>query len=87
MMKQLPANLTLGQTKVYEAIQRNRMAWTALAFVLFWLSVGFSCFLYAMFFMPSQYVAKGILGGLDGLLGWSLKAIISNLFPSKHLPK
>jgi small neutral amino acid transporter SnatA (MarC family) len=86
-MKQLPANLTPAQAKVYEVIQRNRMAWTALLFVLILLAVGFFSFLGAMFFLPSQAVAKGILGGIDLLLGWALKIMLKNLFPSRGASK
>ena len=60
------------------------MAWTAMLVILTLLSIGFFCFLYAMFFLPEQAVAKGILGGIDGLLGWALHRIIGNLFPDKR---
>jgi hypothetical protein len=52
--------------------------------VLTLLCLGFFSFLYAMFFLPEQGVAKGILGGIDGLLGWALHRIIGNLFPDKR---
>jgi hypothetical protein len=79
---QLPQTLTPAQAKVYEVIQRNRMAWTALGVVLGLFTIGFFSFLYALFFVPSQAIGKSALAGLDALLGWSLRAIISNLFPS-----
>jgi hypothetical protein len=82
-MKKLPGNLTPSQLKVYEVVQHIRMAWVTLACVLGLLSIGFCCFLYAMFFVKSQEVAKGILGGIDALLAWALKIILNNLFPSK----
>jgi hypothetical protein len=80
-MKQLPPDLTPAQIKVYEVIQRNRMAWTTLVVVLGLLIFGFFSFLYAMFFLPQQGVAKGVLGGIDLLLGWALHRIVGNLFP------
>ena len=83
-MNQLPQGpTTSAQVTVYEAVQRIRMAWTAMLVVLTLLSIGFFSFLYAMFFVPEQGVAKGVLGGIDGLLGWALHRIIGNLFPGK----
>jgi hypothetical protein len=86
-MKQLPPNLTPGQIKVYEVIQRNRMAWTTLLVVLGLLIIGFFSFLYAMFFLPQQDVAKGVLGGIDLLLGWAVHTIVGNLFPKTKAGK
>lgn len=82
-MEKSPPNITPSQRNWYETAQRIRMAWTAMLFILVLLTVGFFAFLYAMFFMPGQGLATSILGGIDLLFGWSLKAIISNLFPSK----
>jgi hypothetical protein len=63
------------------------MAWTALVVVLGLFTVGFALFIYALLALPSQEVAKTALGGIDFLLGWSVKAIVSSLFPSKKPPK
>ncbi len=82
-MKQIPGNLTAAQLKVYEVVQRIRMAWVALLFVVIPFAFGVFAFLYAIFFLPQQEVAKGILGGINLLLGWALKIILNNLFPSK----
>jgi hypothetical protein len=78
-----PPDLSLAQIKVYEVIQRNRMAWTTLTVVLTLLTVGFLSFLFAMFLLPQQDVAKGVLGGIDALLGWAVHRIVGNLFPKR----
>jgi hypothetical protein len=57
------------------------MAWVALYFILILFSIGFLSFLGALFFLESQAVSKSILGGIDTLLAWALKIILTNLFP------
>ncbi len=80
-MKQIPGNLTPSQLKVYEVVQRIRMAWVALFFALGLFSIGFLAFLYSVFFLDEHTVPKIILGGIDSLLGWCLKIVYSDLFP------
>jgi hypothetical protein len=80
-MKQIPENLTPSQLKVYEVVHRIRMAWVTLGCVLGLFVLGFFSFLYAMFFVESHEVPKGVLGGIDALLAWALKIILNNLFP------
>jgi hypothetical protein len=43
----------------------------------------FVCFLVAAFRLPGEATSKLVLGGLDGLLVWPMKAIISYLFSPK----
>ncbi len=86
-MKQLPPHLTPAQLKAYEVIERNRMAWTALRVVLGLFTLGFSVFIYMVVTMPHQTVVNTEIGGIDVLLGWAVKAIVNNLFPSKKRPK
>ena len=57
------------------------MAWVALIVVLGLLTIGLLSFLYAIFFVKSQGLAKGLLGGVDTLLGVALRTIVVHLFP------
>jgi hypothetical protein len=57
------------------------MAWVTLGCVLGPFVLGFFSFLYAMFFVESHEVQKGVLGGIDALLAWALKIILKDLFP------
>jgi hypothetical protein len=74
-------NLTLEQLTVYRKLQRIRMGWVTLIVALSLFSIGFLSFLYAVFFVQQQTASKVIMGGIDTLLGWALKTIITNLFP------
>jgi hypothetical protein len=75
-------DLTPEQLTVYTELQRIRMAWVTLAVVLILFAIGLLSFLYAVFWVERQDAPKVILGGIDGVLGWALKTIISYLFPS-----
>lgn len=81
-MKRMPANLSAGQVRAYEVIQRIRMAWVALICVLALFSLGFLAFLWAAFNLEGAEVTKGVLGGVDLLLGWNMKKVFDNLFPA-----
>ena len=70
------------QLKVYTELERIRMAWVTLWFVLPLFAIGFLSFLYAVLFVEKQAVPKAIVGGINLLLGWALKRIVSYLFPS-----
>jgi len=61
------------------------MAWVTLWFILPLFAIGLLSFLYAIFQVQSETSAKKILGGIDLLLGWVLKAIVSYLFPRPHV--
>jgi hypothetical protein len=74
--------LTPEQLKIYEGLQRIYMAWAALVCIFGLFTAGFVCFLVAVF-QSGADVPKGILGGIDFLLGWALKTIIKNLFPPR----
>jgi hypothetical protein len=78
-----PPALSPEQVSVYDAIQRIRMAWVSLIVVLALFTIGFGAFLYAIFFVSGQDIAKGIVGGIDGILVWSLRTILGNLFPKR----
>lgn len=76
-------NLTPEQLKVYTSLQKIAQAWTAMLWILILFTVGFVAFLYSIFVVKEQTLAKGIVGGIDTLLGFSLRAIIGHLFPKK----
>lgn len=73
--------LTPGQITAYTVLQRVRMAWTALITILALFVIGLLAFLYSVFFVHSAATPKLILGGIDGLLVWPLKAVVTYLFP------
>lgn len=75
--------LTPEQLAVYRELELIRMAWAAFWFVMPLFAIGFLSFLGAVFFVNQQIVPKSIIGGVDGLLGWAVKTIVSFLF-SKH---
>jgi hypothetical protein len=80
-MKKSDLNLTPEQLAVYTALQKVRQAWTTLILILLLFAVGFFAFLYAVFTVPEQALSKSIVGGIDFLLGWAIKAIVNHLFP------
>jgi hypothetical protein len=77
-------DFTSRQLEVFKVIQRNNMAWVALGVVLSLFVIGFLSFLYSIFWVGGQGASKAILGGIDGLLGWCVKAVINYLFPSPN---
>jgi len=81
-----PPNFTPKQLHAYEVLQRIRMAWVALWFILVLLAIGLLSFLVALFWVQSQSTAKVLLGGVDTLLGLALRTIIAYLFPSPRAP-
>lgn len=80
-MKDDLLRLTPEQLAVYTELQRIRMAWVTLPVILALFAIGFLAFLYALFHIPQQGLPKTIVGGIDTLLGFALKTIITYLFP------
>jgi uncharacterized membrane protein YwaF len=80
-MKPDDFNLSPEQLAVYTALQRARMCWLTLILLLVLFAIGFFAFLYAIFNVSEQQIQKGIVGGIDGLLVWSIRAVVTNLFP------
>jgi hypothetical protein len=74
--------ITPEQLKVYEALQKIQMAWIALWAALILFTVVLAAFLFALFFVPEQSAAKGIMAAIDGTLGWALRTVYAYLFPS-----
>jgi len=80
-MKPDDFNLSPEQLAVYTALQRARMGWLTLIVLLALFVIGFFAFLYAIFKVPEQQIQKGIVGGIDTLLAWGIRAVVTNLFP------
>lgn len=80
-MTKAALDITAEQLAVYTALQRIRMGWLTLITLLALFAVGFLSFLCAIFWVPQQAASKGIVGGIDALLGWSIHAIVAHLFP------
>jgi|GraSoiStandDraft_41_1057321.scaffolds.fasta_scaffold1138664_3 hypothetical protein len=76
-----PAIPNAKQLKTLEVLQRIKMAWVTLYVILGLFTVGFGAFLVSVFMLPGDGISKSILGGIDLLLGWSLRAVVGNLFP------
>jgi len=74
-------NITDRQLKVYEGLQRIKMAWVALWAALVLFSVVLVAFLWALFVAHSDGVAKTALGATDATLGWALRTVYAYLFP------
>jgi len=70
-----------SQAKVLQTLNQIKMARITLYVVLTLFSVMTVAFLVALFVLPSDGVAKTILGGTDGVIGVSLRQIIKNVFP------
>jgi hypothetical protein len=80
-MTEQPLDFSPQQLQAYEVLQRIRMAWVALWFILILLAIGLISFLVALFWVQSQSTAKVLLGGVDTLLSLSLRTVIAYLFP------
>jgi hypothetical protein len=76
--------LTPEQLVVYRELELIRMAWFAFWFVMPLFAIGFLSFLYAVFFVDQQVLPKSIVGGVDALLGWSVKTIVTFLFSKRQ---
>jgi hypothetical protein len=81
-MRRVP-ELTPAQLEVFSVLQKNNMAWVALWVIFGAFVVVLIAFLAAVFWVKSDTAAKLSLAGIDGILGWSVKVIVSHLFPSK----
>lgn len=76
-----PPKLSPRQVTAYTVLQRVRMAWATLITILALFVIGLLSFLYAVLFVHTAAVPKLILGGIDALLVWPLKAVVTYLFP------
>ena len=76
-------NLTPQQLEVYRVINRLNMAWVTLLVILALFAIGLMSFLYSIFYIDSQMAPKLILGGINTLLGWSIKTIVGFLFSTR----
>lgn len=82
-------NLTAEQLEVYVTLQKVSQAWTAMIWMFILFTIGFVSFLYAIFKVPEQAVAKGIVGAIDTLMVAFMHYIFRYLFPSpaSRIPK
>ena len=80
MNESFPA-LSKRQLKAYESIERIRMAHLTLKclFAAFFLTL--FGFFYAAFVTENAQVVEWVLLVLDGIIGWSIKTVVSYLFP------
>jgi len=74
--------ITPAQLKVYDALQKIKMAWVALWAVLGLFTIVLIAFLYALFFIKGEEASKVIMGGTDATLGWALRTVYAYLFPA-----
>ena len=72
-------NLTPGQLEVYQVIQRIRMAWVVLIVFLLIFIVLIGIVVWAA--IDGQTGMAIVLSIVDGIVGWTLKHIVSFLFP------
>jgi hypothetical protein len=83
-MNKKPLQLTPQQLIVYRELERIKMRWFAFWFVMPLFAIGFLSFLGAVLFVERQVMPKSIIGGVDALLGWAVKTIVSFLFSKHH---
>ena len=80
-MNNLPPSYTDPQLRTFDVVQRNRMAWIVLIFILVVIAGTLIGVAYSAYTgHGSAWINIGILL-LDGLLGWCLKQVVSYLFP------
>jgi fluoride ion exporter CrcB/FEX len=86
-MKPLP-NYTVAQLETLDVLRRNRMAWIMFIFLLF---VFLGLLGFVLYGLVTGSMRCGMetftLLGLDGIIGWSLRAVVSWLFPSTFTAK
>jgi hypothetical protein len=58
------------------------MAWVMLWFLIIAFSCGFATFLYLIIWDKGTAAQQVSVGGLDGLLGWAMKTVVTYLFPT-----
>ena len=83
MAKQRPDfTITDRQFKVYEGLEKIKMAWVALWAAVIPFLVVLVAFLYALFIIRNDGTAKLTLGATDATLGWALRTVYAYLFPA-----
>jgi hypothetical protein len=81
-MTQRRLDYTESQLKTFEVLQRVKMAWVALIFMVILFSIAFVAFLIALFFYEKD-TATTILGVIDGILAWTMRQVYRHLFPPR----
>lgn len=79
-MKSPPPSYTPRQLKTATVLQRNQMAWVMFWFVLGVFAIIFGFFLYAAFWAKAGAATQAVLGGLDAILAYVMKPLVSFLF-------
>ena len=80
--KNIPPSYTGTQLEVLKGLQQIKMAWIVFCFllsistVLLGIIILFAC-------LGKEKILTIILGAVDGIFAWSLKRVISYLFPTK----
>jgi hypothetical protein len=75
--------ITDRQLKIYDALERIKMAWVALVVALALFAIGLGCFLYALLVLGDRPIGTSIAGVIDGALLVPIKIVYSHLFPGK----
>ncbi len=76
-----PPSYSPDRLKTLAVLQRNRMAWIMFWFLLAVFTVVLAALMYAVFSGKGQTWIRVALVLLDGIVGWSIKSIVSYLFP------
>lgn len=84
MTKPAPA-YTDRQLKTFDVLERNRMAWAMLRFLLVVFGVILCALIAGVFFVETENWIKVTFAFFDGVVGWSIKYIVAYLFPSNQL--
>lgn len=80
MMNPLPA-YTPRQLETFKVLEKNRMAWIMFWFLLGLFTLVLLALIYAVFSGKGETWVRVALVVLDGIVGWSIKRIVSYLFP------
>jgi len=79
MRKTLPT-YSGRQLEAFQILERNSLAKKMFWYILVIFTILLGISIYIGIFSPRPWVAI-IPGGLDGIIGWSLRAIVVYLFP------
>src|SRR5436190_274395 len=79
-MKEIPS-LSDKQLKTLQVLQKIRMAWILFYFMLTIFAVAFVLLIISVFFSQAEAWVKIGFFLINGILGWSVKALHLHLFP------
>jgi hypothetical protein len=81
-MNSPPPAYTPRQLMTFKVLQRNRMAWVMFLFLMAVFTAVLWALAYAVFWANAADWIKAVFALLDGIVGWSIKQVVSYLFPS-----